>query len=175
MLKKIILALLFKAMISLVVVVGFASFWIYNAGGDPVGLLRQVGGGMGQQAAKLGSSAGESLSVAKSKVQSTLTGKPEVKKSDVMYRWKDAAGVTHFSQEPPPDERKVETVKIRKAKPQPQPVKTANNPARDAYAQPDMVDQHGQPMPGMAGIAQQGADPAKLLQMLLKMQQSQQQ
>lgn len=153
MFKKILAKFFLRTLLSLAVMVGIASIVLHQIGGDPMALLQRVGSGMGAQVAKLGASATASIA----ETQSSIMGAD--KSTQTLYRWTDANGVTHFSSDPPPLGQRAETVEVKPN----QNVMDASRPKMDSYAAPkaDTTDQID--MPGMAGIAQQGIDPGKLL------------
>ncbi len=88
---KLIAKLLLKAMIPLVLVVGFMSYTLYMKGGDPGAIFGNVFNNALQSAKSSVQDAGQSV---------REVADPDSSKTTV-YKWVDANGVTQFGSRPP--------------------------------------------------------------------------
>lgn len=175
MLTKLIFKLMFRAMLPLVAMVGIASFGLHSTGGDPLAILKRVGGGFGDQVANLLGGARDSAQTTLSAAKSGL-GKSGVApaKSQKLYRWTDSSGVTHFSSEPPAGAQNVSTVTVdpnqnlMSATRAPEAVKTSSASDKDDPVQ----DVMNRSMPGISGVALQGMNPNEIIGQFQKSQEA---
>ena len=101
MLGRMITGMLLKAVLSLGVLVGIASYGQYLAGGDPGALWRAIGdrtvGALARSAEGVGERVGGSIGQIGEAVGGSGDG--EVVR---VWTWRDAQGVTHYASAPPP-------------------------------------------------------------------------
>lgn len=179
MITKLVLKILLKAAIPLCAVVGIASYALYAAGGDPISVLKQVGGGFGERVSALSRSAGSSIDSARKKTTSTFSN-DEPGKSQTLYRWKDADGITHFSSTPPDDGAQADTLNIDPNRNLVSAPKRQHNEAKASNASQMSGQVNGQidgdlpeNMPGISGILTPGMNPAQMISKFKQAQEDQ--
>jgi len=106
MIGRLVAKILFKACVPLVIMVSLGSYMLYLRGGDPAAVLKHVAGGAFSQALV-------ALREAKDDASSTVQGavgtvggladSDNNSASTEVFVWKDADGVTHYSNSPPVD------------------------------------------------------------------------
>lgn len=150
MLIKMILKVSLKALLPVAAMLGMAAYSIHLKGGDPAAMARSIGGRMQSQASATFNSATQAASNTLGGSLDGLSSAADGK--GAVYRWTDAAGVTHFSTERPagdaerilldPDRNMIVGVKI---------------------SAPPSVESPQAILPGMAGITLPGRSPEEVL------------
>jgi len=96
MLFKMVLKVMFKAMVPLVVVAGALSYGTYMRGGDPMATVTKIAGGAFDSMKQSGQQATESVqALAQGGSSATVANDSQV------YKWTDASGAIMFGSKPP--------------------------------------------------------------------------
>lgn len=106
MLSGMIARLLLKALLSLVVLLGMASYGMYLSGGDPQALWQRLAAGALDSVGESADRVGERMSAP----ARALTGRDEP--AGQVWTWRDADGLAHYANAPPDG---VEATPIRLA------------------------------------------------------------
>ena len=146
-----------RATLPLMMVLGAVSYTLYLRGGDPLALLSSVGGGASAQVSAMFASVKSTMGTTLAAAQSTLPAAADASDGNqTLYRWTDASGSPHYSNVKPVGVGEIDVVKVDPNQNLLQAVKgtTAERTAQQA-ADPSL--------PGAAGIALPGVDPALVL------------
>lgn len=150
MLLKLILKISLKAILPFAAILGISAYSIYLKGGDPAGMARNLAGNVGWDLSAKASGTLDSVTQSAGSALNSLTGASSGRgEKEQVYRWTDAAGVTHFSTNPPAGVLDTETILV--------------DPDRNLIAGTRTPEDDTDKAPGVAGVALPGRSPEEIL------------